>query len=242
MDFSYRGYENMIKLLKQHNYSVATYQNYKNFDKCVILRHDIDYDLKKSLELAELENKLGVKSTYFVLLTSDFYNVFSNQSLRVLEKLRYFGHDIGLHFDELNYPDIISIEERIKEKIIYETNLLSSVLNIPIKSVSMHRPSKAILEADLQIPNIINSYSHEFFHNFKYLSDSRRNWREPVEEIIAKETFNRLHILTHAFWYHEKEIDMKSTLIDFLNSANKERHIYLSRNFTKLSDVLKGED
>ena len=53
---------------------------------------------------------------------------------------------------------------------------------------------------------MINSYGQTFFHDFKYLSDSRRRWREPVEEIIRSGTYDRLHILTHAFWYHKQRI------------------------------------
>ena len=34
------------------------------------------------------------------------------------------------------------------------------------------------------VPGMINGYGKVYFKEFKYLSDSRRWWREPVEEII----------------------------------------------------------
>lgn len=46
----------------------------------------------------------------------------------------------------------------------------------------------AELEADLQIPGIMNSYGRTFFHDFKYLSD--RRWREPVLDIIRSEEYD----------------------------------------------------
>lgn len=127
MEFSYDGYRSLIKIIKQHQYSFASYQNWSNFDKCVILRHDIDYDIKKSLEMACIEAEAGVTSTYFVLLTSDFYNIFSKKNTEMLQKILSFGHDIGLHFDEVRYPDCINVEE-IKEKIIYEVEILEKIL------------------------------------------------------------------------------------------------------------------
>ena len=41
----------------------------------MISRHDIDYSIEKAVELAALEAEENVKSTYFVLLSSEFYNL-----------------------------------------------------------------------------------------------------------------------------------------------------------------------
>ena len=56
-------------------------------DRVVILRHDIDYSLDKAVALAELERELGVSSTYFVLLTSEFYNLLSKDNLSKISKI-----------------------------------------------------------------------------------------------------------------------------------------------------------
>ncbi len=241
MEFTYLAYEEMIQLLKQHKYVISDYKNYKGENRCVILRHDVDYDLKKALSLAEFENSLGVKSTYFVLLTSDFYNILSCGSQKILNRILNLGHDVGLHFDEMNYPNIAGQAGSIKEKILMEANLLGNTIGRSVESVSMHRPSKRILEANLSIPGLINSYSDEFFHGFKYLSDSRRTWREPVEETIKSEQFKKLHILTHAFWYEEKSKDIKSTIKDFVLSGNLDRYDILDENITDLQSILKRE-
>lgn len=180
----------------------------------------------------------GIKSTYFVLLTSDFYNVFSRKNTDCLKQIISLGHDIGLHFDELNYPDIVGDKDKIIKAIIKEAEILSEVIQMPVKTVSMHRPSKAILESNLEIPKIINSYSKVYFKDFKYLSDSRRRWREPVEEIISSERYERLHILTHAFWYHDEETSMTKTIQNFISRANSDRYITFEDNFTDLKSVL----
>ena len=86
---------------------------------------------------------------------------------------------------------------------------------------------------------ISNSYGEEFFNGFKYLSDSRRRWREPVEEIIEKGEFEKLHILTHAFWYYDEERDLSRTVLDFIRSASRERKLTMKDNITDLEQILQ---
>ena len=123
-----------------------------------------------------------------------------------------------------------------------EAFLLGKILNQSVQCVSMHRPSREILAADIEIPGIVNSYGKTFFHTFKYISDSRRHWREPVEDIVKNEEYDRLHILTHAFWYREKEQDIRMTLETFMNHANDERYHILRDNITNLDEVILEDD
>lgn len=87
---------------------------------------------------------------------------------------------------------------------------------------------------------MINSYGQTFFHDFKYLSDSRRRWREPVEEIVASGRYDRLHILTHAFWYHQQEEPIEVTVRRFISSANQERYRQMEENITDLASIMGG--
>ena len=242
MKFTYNSYKRLLESIRESGYEIANYRNWNNFNRCVILRHDIDYDIGKTVKLATLEKTMGVSSTFFVLLTSDFYNVFSKESYKDLEKIAEDGHNIGLHFDELRYPEAVGNPEIIKQLILKESEILERVVGKKIDVVSMHRPSQGMLEADLDIPGMINSYSRTFFKEFKYLSDSRRYWREPIEDIIQAGEFNRLHILTHAFWYNEIEKDLKTSLLDYLKTGNYDRYSSLKDNFTKLEEVVSLDE
>lgn len=79
MKFTYDAYKNMILLLEEHGYTFCNYLNYKRYDKSVIMRHDVDNDLEKALKFSEIEYEMGISSTYFVLVTSNFYNIFSKK-------------------------------------------------------------------------------------------------------------------------------------------------------------------
>lgn len=240
MDFSYTGYVRLLSLLRQRAYEIVDYHDYEEHPRCVILRHDIDTDLAQAVRFAELETEVGVRSTYFVLLGTDFYNPASKQSLEKLRHIQALGHEIGLHFDEKAYPD--GAPEETVARILHERDVLAAILGTTVTTVSMHRPSKATLEANLNIPGMVNSYGKTFFHDFKYLSDSRRRWREPVEEIIKSGEYDRLHILTHAFWYHEKDESIETTLGRFVRLANRERYEQMEDNITDLSSILKEDE
>lgn len=240
MEFTYQAYRGLLTLLKEQGYAFTDYHAYEQHTRCVILRHDIDNSLPQALRLAELEAEEGVHSTWFVLLTSDFYNPASASSLSALRRIRELGHELGLHFDEAAYP--AGAPEETVGHILHEREILSSILGMPITAVSMHRPSKATLEADLKISGMVNSYGQTFFHDFKYLSDSRHRWREPVEDIIRGGAHDRLHILTHAFWYHEQAEDIAASVGAFIRSANAERYEQMMENITDLPSILPKEE
>ncbi len=240
MQFTYDAYRSLLALLKTQGYVFTNYHDHARHERCVILRHDIDYDLSASVRMAELEAQEGVRATYFVLLRTDFYNVASKEGRAALQRIHDLGHEIGLHFDELAYSDLEG--EQVPRKIQEEVAILSHMTGLPITSISMHRPSQTTLTADYEFPLLVNSYSHTFFYGFKYLSDSRRRWREPVMEIVKAGTYDRLHILTHAFWYHDTEQSITQTVKDFVCSANHARYISLMDNITDLPSILQESE
>lgn len=212
------------------------------YDKCVILRHDVDNSLPGALELAKIEHRLGIKSTYFILLSSDFYNPFSKKNRIIIDEMIVLGHTIGLHFDETVYPDDYGNVEKTIKNIKQEIDNLSKGLGGEVKCFSYHRPSKNILDSNIEIEGLINSYGNSFFKDFKYLSDSRRHWREPALNIIESGTYSKLHILTHPFWYQKTDLEMKDTIVDFIKAAALERFETFEDNFTNLREIISEKD
>lgn len=236
MEFTIKAYVALLELLMFKGYNFCSYQESDIYEKCVILRHDVDFTLDKALQMAIIENSLGIKSTYFILLSTDFYNVFSKQSFKKLQQIMQLGHEIGLHFDEKRY-NIKTIND-MEKHIENELNIISDLLNYQVNVISMHRPSDLVLENDIQFKNIINSYSFKFFKSMKYISDSRMNWREDPIEIIKSDNYQKLHILTHPFWYSATNETMEYKLREFLNKAISERYEFMDDNFTALNQVI----
>lgn len=239
MEFTYREYVAMLNELKQQGYVFADYENYSQYQRCVILRHDVDYSLEKALALAKLEEEEDVISTYMIMVSSGFYNLMNSETQNILCRILNMGHRLGLHFDEANYNT--TDMELLKNYIKKEMGMLRNCTgHEEITVVSMHRPSRECLEADLDFTEegMINSYGKIFFQNFKYVSDSRMSWREPVMDYIQTAKYDRMHILTHAFWYGKEQEDIKVKLERFLKQAWEDRYRLLDHNFRDLQEYI----
>ena len=240
MEFTYTAYRELITLLKNEGYRFCGYFDHEGNDKRVILRHDIDYCVEQAVKLAKVEQEMGVSSTYFVLLRTDFYNPASKRTLDMVRQIHDMGHEVGLHFDEVAYQGCCA--EELPALIQYEAKLLGDICGFPIRSFSMHRPNQLTLAKDLQVEGVVNSYSEEFFRQFKYLSDSRRNWREPVLDIVRSGEYDKLHILTHAFWYGEEEEIIGDAIGRFIRSANLERYDQMAENIRSIEEILQRSE
>lgn len=64
-----------------------------------------------------------------------------------------------MHFDEARYPEAKENLDFIRERIGREARLLEGAIGVPTTKVSMHRPSKNILDPALEIPGIMNTYN-----------------------------------------------------------------------------------
>ena len=241
-DFTYDSYHNLLGIIYDNRYIFANYHNNADIKRPCIIRHDIDLDVGAALRFAKLENSFSseLKSTYFVLLSSDFYNIFSKGTLVKLDAIITIGHELGFHFDETKYNG--NTLESLSEAVQEEAFILGRALGIGIKAVSMHRPSKRILDANISFPGLENSYSWRFINDFKYLSDSRMRWRENAEEIIASQEYESLHILTHAFWYSDKKETTREKLTRFITDSKKKQYDNLSDNFINLEEFILREE
>ncbi|MBS5386571.1 MAG: hypothetical protein KHY31_04250 [Clostridiales bacterium] len=240
MKFTLQAYRELLKLIKQKKYQICNYHDYLREDKFVILRHDVDFDLKKAAKFAKLEMEMGVKSVYFILISSDFYNVLSSYNYNCIGEIISYGHEIGLHFDETKYAGMDM--KQIKVAIYEEVKLLEAMIGQRIETVSMHRPSKEMLESDLELDYVINTYGKAFFKDIKYISDARMNWREDVIQILTREENKKIQLLTHPFWYSEEERTITDNLKKFVLRASEERYKELDGNLRDLESILSRED
>lgn len=216
MEFTYNEYKRIIHNLKEEGYEIVGYHQEDNLaEKKVILRHDVDMSLEKAYEFAKIEKDMNVLSTFYILLSSKMYNIASVQSKKIIKAIYNLGHEIGLHFDESIYEfDILHWKCQVVQAIKNECKIMETILDgdVPIRSVSMHIPSKRSLDSDLKIEGIVNSYSKKYFEQWKYVSDSNMQWREDIFAIM-REGYNRIHILTHPIWY-ETEIKTKNEKVN----------------------------
>jgi len=144
-DFTEANYENLLQK-SLSNYKFIKYSEIDRNECFILLRHDVDFSLSRSLELAKIEYRNGISSTYFLDLHCKFYNVFERSQFEKINEIIELGHDIGLHFDASFY-DIIN-EADLNKFLKVEKDILSNLLNISIDSFSFHNPVSSTLACE----------------------------------------------------------------------------------------------
>jgi len=66
----------------------------------LLIRHDIDGQFSKSVQMAKWEHKKGIQSTYFVLPSKDYFD-YSAEFIDDLKAIVDCGHEIGMHNNAL---------------------------------------------------------------------------------------------------------------------------------------------
>ncbi|MDY6037706.1 MAG: hypothetical protein SPI74_01705 [Eubacterium sp.] len=244
MQFTHSWYRNIIELAKKQGYSFCDYSNYNRNKQEIILRHDVDFSLKKAVEMAQIESELGISSTYFILMFTNFYNIGGKKERNLIKELSALGHNVGLHFDDTVYcseTDRRSFD--YSKAITQEAKILSDIIGKPVRFMSMHRPDKVTLDMNINLGSIINAYDKVFFsYDIKYVSDSRRHWREDLDEIIKNKSFDKIQMLVHPFWYCEKEMSAADSLRQLIKESTSDRFMAIKDNITRVEEFLNEND
>jgi hypothetical protein len=229
--FSPEAYEALLTAFDAIGYELRLYTNADENRRHLILRHDIDFSLTAARAMAECEARLGVFSTYCVLLRTEFYNPLSADSLEALCCIANLGHAVGLHFDAALYPRDTAALERAAAR---ECDLLANVLDRPVLVTSFHRPGDGPMPNSERFGGRINAYGPRFFGPDKYCSDSRGGWHHghPLEHVAIREG-RALQLLIHPFWWQAPALTPADRLRRFLD----ERMVFLDRELARHCSV-----
>lgn len=202
-DFTRDNYRRLLKLAKQ-KYSFCSFEDFEKTENPVIWRHDIDFSVHSAYALAKIEHDEGVKSTFFIHLHNEFYNVFEKEISDLLEKIFKLGHNAGLHFDCHYYA--IASASQLEEKLQFEKGILEKLFGVPINVFSFHNTTEEILfyNSD-RYAGMINTYSRYFREEFGYCSDSNGYWRfDRLEDVLVSGKHKKLQVLTHPAWWQDE--------------------------------------
>ena len=218
-DFQLTGYERILRAARDAGYRFATFGQIGREDSPLscLLRHDIDSELLGCGPMLDLERALGVRATYFIMIRSTAYNPFSVEGRAIVERLLADGHALGLHFmGELCEGDPAA---RIAEKVRREVDWLSAEFGTGIHAVSFHQPSQAVLDGQLEIPGLVNTYNRRQMGGYFYVSDTNMQWRhEHPADIFSRKVHPRLHLLIHPIWWTRGPLDVAGKWLAVLRS------------------------
>jgi len=204
-DFSLENYRLTLELAKEKSYVFKRFKDVDFFkkqeEKSILMRHDVDSQIDIAVEMASIENKLNISSTYFIRMHSHTYNPLCIKDTKKIQKISNLGHEIGFHY-EPDYYSLLNIE--FESTIKNEIEILEKITNSKIISFAPHEPTRTgIKNLDIDLDLKKEAYDEQLFKNFKYISDSSCRWREgSMRYHIENETYKNLYILTHPNWWY----------------------------------------
>ena len=81
-NFNSRNYKKLLNFFIKRNYKFVNYKSFK-LKKNILLRHDVDFDVDKALSIAKIDHSLKIKSHFFFLVDSPFYNLLEKKKYRI---------------------------------------------------------------------------------------------------------------------------------------------------------------
>lgn len=214
MDFTCAAYGKLLGSLVDVGYRVVTVREYLQGARnpfTLVLRHDVEWNPRRALALADLEKARGVRSTFYFRMDT---KAFCPTTMRYLQ---LEGFEIGYHFNTLDrcggdFDKAITLFEeelwQLREMGINVDTVCSH--GVPrIKKIGYKVNNEIFLrDPDLRSRNDLlgEAYLDVDFSSLQYLSDVGVRWNKvgSTNELIsriAQREWPILYILTHPdYW------------------------------------------
>ena len=192
LSYSLEEYEHLLRSLRADGFSFTGFGSALDDDE-LVLRHDVDLSPELALQMARLEASLDIRSTYCVLVTTPIYNLLEVDQANALAEIQALGHDIAVHFNTHHYWDSQPDEDELRTQVRAECDVLGTICNRQVDTVSFHRPPEWVLDVDFD--GFENTYQPTYFSEITYRSDSSQKWR--TEPPFPDGRPDRLQLLIH---------------------------------------------
>ncbi len=186
--FVYNKWEVFCKKLSENGvHSITADSVLKNNAKqFLILKHDVETNPSKALDLARIENKYGHFGVYYV----QAYLLDNQKNIEILKKIKALGHEVSYHHDVMdsNFGNLEkALEEFEKNKVIFEKNSFS--INTvcqhgnPVAKRNGYTSNRDFFRSDAvkkkfgHIAEIMVNYREKTNVDFKYISDAGYGWK-----------------------------------------------------------------
>ena len=202
-DFTESHYRELIRLAKK-NYEFVDYNSRRIDNKHILWRHDLDTSIHRALKIAQIEKEEGVLSTFFVMVSSPFYNIAEKEVLDKFSQILSMGHKAGLHFDQKFFD--FKNQEDFEKKIEVKKVFLEDIFQKPLEAISFHNPDfNGLIDISKDsYSGMVNAYGPKIYNEYKYVSDSNGHWRfDRLFDVLADAKYQKLQILTHPEWWVE---------------------------------------
>ncbi|ABE51683.1 hypothetical protein [Methanococcoides burtonii] len=179
-DFTLSKYRELLETIVDTEYepiAVIDHFNSGRVDnKCIILRHDVDRVVQRSLDMARLENEYGIRSTYYFRHTPDVFKP------EFMHKIADLGHEVGFHYEVMDKAKgDTSAAIRIFEDELRELREIEPILTACMHGNPLASWSNRDLWEDHDIKDfgiVAEPYLSIDYSKVLYLTDTGRTWAD----------------------------------------------------------------
>ena len=223
--FSYQEYRYILNWVKK-NYQVMDYGDITDdTESFAVIRHDVEFSPQRALKMAEIDNELGIKSSFFFQIRNNCYNSLSSDNIEIINKIHSLGHYIGAHINTSN----LHSKDLLDKFIIDDMETLSIYTKLDVDRFSFHRPQSYQLKDYIEVNGFINAYDKKFFHYYEnkkpkelrvgYFADSTHKWKYgyPTET-----NHKKLQIVLHPYSWTENGYENFENFKSVIKEKNQE--------------------
>ena len=196
-NFSYFHFSDAVQKFGDAGYVFGSTTT--NSEKSIQIVHDVDFALEPALEMARLENRIGLKTIYFFRSRSKNYNLLSPSTISSVRTIESLGHEVGLHYE--TYSGITD-EEQYEADFIRHREFLRSETGLELRSHNVHEPSRTGSQHQTVEEGMNYFFRNKRWQTYKYISDSGGRWREDC--FCRFVDHPRLLVLIHPIWWYER--------------------------------------
>lgn len=177
-DFTISIFKSLSLSFLNQDYKVIRFYDYcsgaNNLERFVIFRHDVDEYPQNALNMAKIENELGMRTSYYFRICRSSYNE------RIIREIAQMGHEIGYHYEDLSLAKG-DYEEAYRMFIDHLSRLRKLY---PVKTICMHGSPLSPYDNRLlwkkydyrELGIIGEPYLDIDFREVLYLTDTGRCW------------------------------------------------------------------
>ncbi len=203
LDFTFDKYLELCETIVQSPYVPLTLRQFLTLsqkpERFIILRHDVDMKPERSLHIARIESRFGIKSTYYFRVTRGVFKK------AIIQEIAKMGHEIGYHYEVMDktkgdYPKAVDLFQK-------ELKTLREITDI--STICMHGKSWTRQDnRDLwkrydmhQFGILGEAYLSIDFKEVSYLSDSSRSWsnryklKDTHSDLIVRDTDDIMRLI-----------------------------------------------
>ena len=226
--FTIDNYRKQLELALENGFQFILFtDDFQKDRKEILWRHDVEYSPDAALKMAEIENELGLSTTYFFQMHSEFYNILEKYFSDMLLKIKSLGHHIGLHFDSHYYN--IQLENDLDKFIQQDKEYFEKIFNLKLQVFSFHNTTPFILSCrEKMYGGLLNVYSDYYKTKYNYCADSTGYWcYEVLKDVLKDSKITHLQVLVHDAMWSEKVLSPRKRVYQSIqNNADRIKNQY----------------